>query len=77
MKNIKVFGSGCSTCKKLLDYVNQAVEELGLPAEVEYITDYTKMMEAGIMHTPALAINNEIMVSGRLPKVEEIKELLK
>lgn len=77
MKNIKVFGSGCPTCKKLLDYVNQAVKELKLPAEVEYITDYTKMMEMGIMRTPALVIDNEIIVSGRLPRVEEIKELLK
>ncbi len=77
MKNIKVFGSGCLTCKKLLDYVNQAVEELGLSAEVEYITDYTKMMEMGIMQVPALAIDNKIVVSGRLPRAEEIKELLK
>lgn len=77
MRNIKVFGSGCPTCKKLLDHVNQAVEELKLPAEVEYITDYTKMMEMGIMHTPALAIDGEVMISGRLPGVEEIKELLK
>ena len=77
MKNIKVFGSGCPTCKKLLENVNQVVEDLKLPAEVEYITDYTKMMEMGIMQVPALAIDDKIIVSGRVPRTEEIKELLK
>lgn len=77
MKNIKVFGSGCATCKKLLESVNQVVKDLKLSVEVEYITDYTKMMEMNIMQVPALAIDDKIVVSGRLPRVEEIKELLK
>ncbi len=77
MKNIKVFGSGCPTCKKLLERVNQSVKDLNLSAEVEYVNDYTKMMEMGLMSIPALMIDDKLVISGRLPSLEEIKELLK
>lgn len=74
---IKVFGSGCPTCKKLLERVKQSVKDLDLSAQVEYVTDYTKMMEIGLMSIPALMIDDKVVVSGRLPSLEEIKDFLK
>lgn len=73
---IKVLGSGCKNCKKLLDHVKQAVEEIGITAEIEYITDYVEIAKAGILRTPGLMINNKIVSSGRVVSQEEIKKML-
>ncbi|MDD4290370.1 MAG: thioredoxin family protein [Patescibacteria group bacterium] len=80
MKNnitsIQVFGSGCPTCKKLYELTEKAVKELNLEITVEYITDIEKMIELGVMSSPVLVINNKVVLTGNLPSVEEIKELL-
>ena len=81
MKNktlkIQVLGSGCPTCKKLFELTKQAVEELGLKIEVEYITDIQKIVEMGVMSSPVLAINGKPAIAGFLPDVEKIKEIIK
>ena len=74
---IQVLGSGCPTCKKLFELTKQAVEELGLETEVEYITDIQKIVEMGVMSSPVLAINDKPVISGHLPDIEEIKETIK
>ncbi|MDD3774212.1 MAG: thioredoxin family protein [Patescibacteria group bacterium] len=74
---IQVLGSGCPTCKKLFDLTKQAVDELELKTEVEYITDIQKIIEMGIMSSPVLAINGKLAISGFLPNVEKIKETIK
>jgi small redox-active disulfide protein 2 len=74
---IQVLGSGCPTCKKLFELTKQAVEELGLKTEVEYITDIQKIVEMGVMSSPVLAINGKPAISGFLPDVEKIKETIK
>ncbi len=73
---IEVFGSGCPNCKKLFERTQAAVLESGLASEVEYITDIKKMIGAGIMQAPALVINKQIVVAGRVPGVDEIKKIL-
>ncbi len=73
---IQVLGSGCPTCKKLNDLTKKAVEELGLKAEVEYITDIQKMLEMGVMSSPVLAIDGNPVSVGSVPSVEKIKELI-
>lgn len=74
---IQVLGSGCPTCKKLFELTKQAVEELDLKVEVEYITDIQKIVEMGVMSSPVLAINGKPVISGFLPDVEKIKETIK
>lgn len=75
---IKILGSGCPKCQQLEQNVKKAVEELGLKdVQVEHIYDIEKIVEMGIMMTPALAVNEEILVAGEIPSVEELKEILK
>lgn len=72
MKKIKVLGPGCAKCKKLTDNVVEAIKQLGEEADFEYITDIQKIMEHGIMMTPALMIDDKIVSIGRVCTVKEI-----
>jgi small redox-active disulfide protein 2 len=74
---IKVLGSGCPNCKRLLANVETAVTQMNLPAEVRYITDYMQIVHAGIMHTPGVIIDGKIVSSGRVLTVDEIIQLIK
>ena len=74
--NIKVLGGGCCRCENLLAAVKEAVAEKGIEAEIEYITDMAKIMEYGIMSTPALMIDNKVVSMGRVLKAKDIAELL-
>jgi small redox-active disulfide protein 2 len=71
-------GSGCPKCQTVEQNAKKAVEELSLKdVHVEHIYDINKIIEMGVMMTPALAIDDEIVVAGEIPTVEEIKEMLK
>lgn len=74
---IQVLGSGCPTCKKLFELTKQAVEELGLKIEVEYITDIQKIVEMGVMSSPVLAINGKSILTGFLSNVEKLKKIIR
>jgi len=74
---IQVLGSGCPTCKNLFELTKQAVEELGLKTKVEYITDIQKIVEMGVMQSPVLAINGKPVMTGMVPGVGKIKEIIK
>ena len=74
---IQVLGSGCPTCKKLYELTQQAVKELNLNEEVEYITDVSKIVEMGVMSSPVLAVDGKPVMVGFLPDVEKVKSLLK
>ncbi len=71
-----VIGPGCSKCKTLAQFTEQAVKELGVTAEINKVTDLKQIMALGVMMTPALAVNGTIKVAGRVPSVEDIKKLL-
>lgn len=73
---IKVLGTGCAKCTQLEKLVRQAVDELGLDATVEKVSELTDIMAYGIMATPALVIDDEVRLEGRLPKLEDLKGLL-
>ena len=71
---IKILGSGCPNCQKLETNAKKAVEELGLKdIKVEHIYDIDKVIEMGVMMTPAITFDDEIKAQGRIPEVEEIK----
>ena len=74
---VKVLGTGCKNCKNLEANAKEAIKELGLDATVEKVEDMKGIMSYGVMRTPALVVDEKVKVMGRVPKVEEIKEILK
>lgn len=76
MKLLQVLGPGCPKCEKLKQHAEAAVDELGIEATVEKITDINVITGFGVMMTPALAIDGEVKVVGKVPSTEEIKQLI-
>ena len=74
--NIKVLGGGCCKCENLLEAVKEAVAEKGVDAKIGYITDMSKIMEYGIMSTPALMVDNKVVSMGRVLKAKEVLKYL-
>ena len=74
--NIKVLGGGCRKCENLLEAVKEAVAEKGIEAQIEYITDMPRIMEYGIMSTPALMIDNKVVSMGRALKAKDVLKYL-
>ena len=75
--NIKILGPGCAKCHKLEAVTREAVNELGLDAEVEYIKDMARILEYPIIMTPGLVINERVVLSGQVPSKEKVKEMIK
>jgi len=73
---IKVLGPGCSRCALLAEQTQKAVDELGLDAHVESVHDVAQMLAYGVMSSPALVVDERVAVSGRVPRVEELKTLI-
>jgi small redox-active disulfide protein 2 len=73
---VKILGPGCNNCKNLERVTREALAELGLEATVEKVEDYPTIMGYGIMSTPGLVVDEQVLVSGRVPKLPEVKELL-
>jgi small redox-active disulfide protein 2 len=73
---IQVLGPGCKRCEALATVTREAVSQLDLDASVEKITDYAQMARIGVMSTPALAIDGQLVFSGSVPSVEQVKGLL-
>ncbi len=77
MKKIQILGTGCPKCRKLTANAEQAAQELGIEYELEKVKDVSEIMRFGVMMTPALALNGEVKVAGKVLPVAEIKQLLK
>lgn len=73
---IKVLGTGCARCKSLEKITTKAVNELNLNASVVKVEDIQQIMEYAVLRTPALVINEKVVMSGQVPKLTEMKELL-
>ena len=69
---IKILGTGCAKCRRLEQLTRDVVAELGLTAEFDHVTEMNKIMAYPIMSTPALVINEQVKVAGRMPSKEEI-----
>ena len=74
--NIKILGSGCKNCVALERNTREALAEMDLDAEVTKVTDYPTIASYGIMKTPGLVVDEQVIVSGRVPKPAEIRDLL-
>ena len=73
---IEILGTGCPKCKKLFENAQEAVKILGTGAEVVKVEDIQKIMNAGIMITPALAVDGEVKSAGKVLSVDEIKKII-
>lgn len=73
---IKVLGTGCAKCKSLEKLTNEVITESGITATVEKVEDILKIMQFGVMTTPALVIDKKVVLSGRLPSAAELKEII-
>jgi small redox-active disulfide protein 2 len=73
---IKVLGSGCANCVNLEKATRAAVADLGLDATIEKITDYTAIVGYGVMSTPALVVDEKVVLSGRVPNTNQVREIL-
>ena len=76
MKKLHVLGSGCAKCNHLMEVTTKASEELALDCKIEKVTDFLRFADFGVMVTPALVVDGEVKVSGRVPPIEEMKKLL-
>jgi small redox-active disulfide protein 2 len=73
---IKVLGSGCAKCNLLEEATRRAVAQAGIDASVEKVTDMAQIMAYGVMTTPALVVDGQVRLSGRVPSVDDLVVLL-
>ena len=74
---IEILGMGCPKCKMLEANAKKAVEELKIKAEITKVTDVDKIIEYGVMSTPAIVVDGKVKSYGKIANVEEIKKFLK
>jgi small redox-active disulfide protein 2 len=76
MSTIKVLGSGCAKCRRLTRLTEQALAELGRAEQVEKVTDYAAIAAYGVMSTPALVVDEQVLMAGRIPALVLLKDAL-
>lgn len=72
---VKVLGAGCASCHKQYENAKEAVKNMGLDTQVEYITDMQKVMEYGVMSMPAIVVNEKVVSMGKVLKASEVEKL--
>ena len=77
MKKIQILGTGCAKCRMLAANAEAAIKDLGIEASLEKVTSINEIMKFGVMTTPALAVDGQVKVAGRVATVEEIKALFR
>ena len=76
MTTVTVLGPGCKRCDALAAVTRDAIDQLGLDANLEKVTDYAEIARMGVLSTPALAIDGQLALAGQVPPVEQVKQLL-
>ena len=76
MKKIQILGTGCPKCKKLAENAEAAANELAIEYQLEKITEINEIMKFGVMVTPALAIDGQVKVVGKVTEASDIKKML-
>lgn len=76
MKKLQILGTGCAKCRMLTDHTEQAAKALGLEYTLEKVTDINDIVAFGVVATPALVVDGEVKVAGRVPTTDTIKTLL-
>lgn len=75
--NIKILGPGCHNCRRLDAYTREALQAVGMTADIEKVEEITEIMSYGILRTPGLVIDGEIVVSGHVPTPDRLAEILR
>ncbi|MDI6813800.1 MAG: thioredoxin family protein [Desulfitobacteriaceae bacterium] len=73
---MQILGTGCPKCKKLAEVTEEAARDLGIEFKIEKVTEVKEIMKFGVMMTPALAVDGEVKVVGKIPSVDEIKKMI-
>jgi small redox-active disulfide protein 2 len=76
MKKIQILGTGCPKCKALTQNAETAAKEMGIEHTIEKVTDINEIMKFGVMMTPALVVDGQVKVVGKIPSPEQIKTML-
>ena len=76
MRLLQVLGTGCAKCQKLTQQAEAAAKSLGIEYQLEKITQIDRIMAFGVMTTPALVVDGEVKVAGRVPDLEQLKAML-
>ena len=73
---IQILGTGCAKCKKMAEVAEKAAKDLGIDYELEKVTEIVDIMQFGVMSTPGLVIDGKVVVAGKVPTEDRMKELL-
>jgi small redox-active disulfide protein 2 len=76
MTKLQILGTGCPKCRKLAENAEGAAKDLGIEYEIKKVTQINEIMKFGVMVTPALVVDGQVKVAGKVPGVEQIKEML-
>lgn len=76
MKKLQILGTGCAKCQKLAEQTEAAAQAAGIEYELVKVTDINAIMDFGVMMTPALAVDGEVKVAGKVPSVAELQRML-
>ena len=76
MKKVQILGTGCPKCKKLAENAEIAAKALGIEYEIEKVTDINEIMKFGVMMTPALAVDGQVKITGKVPPPEDIEKMI-
>ena len=73
---LKIYGSGCTKCNLLTQHAETAAQEMGIKYELEKVSDLNQIIDAGVMRTPDMAVDDEIVLEGKGPSASELKRYL-
>ena len=76
MKKLQVLGTGCPKCKKLAENTEAAAKALGIEYKIEKVTDINEIMKFGVMMTPALAVDGQVKIVGKVPSPADIEKMI-
>lgn len=76
MKTLEILGTGCAKCNRLQQVSEEAAKELGIEYTLNKVSDVKTIMGYGVMMTPALVVDGEVKVSGKVPSLDEVKKMM-
>lgn len=76
MKKLEILGTGCPKCKKLAQAAEEAATSMGIEFELKKVTDINEIMDYGVMMTPALVVDGEVKVAGKVPSIDDLKKMI-
>jgi small redox-active disulfide protein 2 len=76
MKTLQILGTGCTKCNQLTAATKEAAESCGIEYRIEKVTDFARFADFGVMITPALVVDGQLKVAGKVPSVEDLKKMI-